>query len=458
MKRSGIPKLAAISAGLMLAAFGILNSRVGIRRASASTVIVTSTADSGPGSLRDAVGSAAPFDIIMFNLAFPATISLTTGQIDITSSLAITGPGANLLTISGSHLSRIFSVSANPTVTIAGLTIANGTDEVDDLGGGAISSAGTLSVINCAFTGNGTAGGAGAILNAGKLLVTNSTFSLNSTNLDGGAISNVGGTLSATNCTFSNNTADTGGGGIETESGGGITITNCTFNSNASAGSGGGILIGAKTTLDLRNTIIAGSIGGDCVNGGSINTNSHNLIQDGSCSPTLSGSPMLGPLQNNGGPTQTFALLAGSPAIDAGDDSVLGPPLSLATDQRGPGFPRKSGLHVDIGAFELQAPAGPSFDTCLKDNGTGNLLQWNSATGQYTFTRCSDGFTLTGTGSVALVNGIGTLRDFKIDRRISAGFNTSQLTGSATIYLKVAQGAWQTLRIVDTNPSAVCKC
>jgi hypothetical protein len=94
----------------------------------------------------------------------------------------------------------------------------------------------------------------------------------------------------------------------------------------------------------------------------------------------------------------------------------------------------------------------------LKDNTTGNLLQWNSTTGAYTFTRCSDGFMLTGTGTVRLVNGIRTLTDFKSDRRISAGFNTGQLTGNATIYLMVAQGVWQTFRIVATSPAAVCAC
>jgi len=60
--------------------------------------------------------------------------------------------------------------------------------------------------------------------------------------------------------------------------------------------------------------------------------------------------PKLGPLTNNGGSTLTMALLAGSPAIEAGDDSVLGAPFSIATDQRG--FPRRIGVHVDIGAFE----------------------------------------------------------------------------------------------------------
>jgi hypothetical protein len=212
--------------------------------------------------------------------------------------------------------------------------------------------------------------------------------------------------------------------------------------------------------LNLQNTIIAGSTGGDCMLflGAPIGTNSHNLIQDGSCSPMLSGNPMLGPLQNNGGTTPTMALLPGSPAIDAGDDSVLGSPLFLASDQRGAGFPRQSGAHVDIGAFEFQVQVGPSFDTCLKDNSTGNLFQFNSTTGLYRFTRCSDSFVLSGTGTVALVNGIRMLSDVKPDRKISGGFSTAQLTGSVTIYLKVGLGVWQLFRINDTNPSAVCNC
>jgi hypothetical protein len=98
------------------------------------------------------------------------------------------------------------------------------------------------------------------------------------------------------------------------------------------------------------------------------------------------------------------------------------------------------------------------LNLCLKDNTTGNLLQWNSVTGQYKFTRCADGFMITGTGVVKLVNGIQTLTDFKSSIRLSAGFNTGQLTGNATIYLMVAQGVWQSFQIVDTNPHAVCAC
>src|SRR5262249_41611214 len=124
------------------------------------------------------------------------------------------------------------------------------------------------------------------------------------------------------------------------------------------AGGPGGGGIFSTGTLNLTNTIIAGSTATDCISS-STPTNDHNLIQDGSCSPFLSGDPMLGPLQTNGGPTFTQALLAGSPALDAGDDAVLGSPFNLITDQRGPGFARRSCAHVDIGAYERGASTAP---------------------------------------------------------------------------------------------------
>jgi len=83
----------------------------------------------------------------------------------------------------------------------------------------------------------------------------------------------------------------------------------------------------------------------------------HNLDDDGSCFTTggsdlLNIAPKLAVLGDNGGPTKTMALKPTSPAIDAGDDSLTGPPDNLATDQRG--LPRLSGAHVDIGAYEVQ--------------------------------------------------------------------------------------------------------
>jgi predicted outer membrane repeat protein len=458
MRRSIIVRQMAVTAGLVLALLGTLNSGVGTRRVRAFSVFtVTSTADSGPGSLRDTINAAASGDTVMFNLPLPATITLTTGAITIAQNLTIAGPGANLLTVSGNNSAQVFKVGVGPSVTIADLTIAHGS--APSVFGGAIFNKGTLSVTNCIFS-NNTAlnGGAIGAVVQGNLTVTGCTFVGNSAVGNGGAIDATGVPISVANSTFSSNSAMSGGAFFVDSQ---ATIVNCTLSGNsAGAASGGGIFaIGPLSHLNLQNTIIAGSTGGDCTlfAGGTIGTNSHNLIQDGSCSPLLSGNPMLGPLQNNGGPTPTMALLPGSPAIDAGDDGVLGSPLFLTTDQRGVGFPRKSGAHLDIGAFELQV-VGPSFDTCLKDNTTGNLFQFSSTTGQYLFTRCADSFTLSGTGTVALVNGIRRLKDVKNDRKISAGFNNAQLTGSVTIYLKVAHGVWQLFQIHATNPSALCQC
>ena len=111
-------------------------------------------------------------------------------------------------------------------------------------------------------------------------------------------------------------------------------------------------------------------------------------------------------------------------------------------------------------SFKLKsAPATVSFDTCLRDNITGNIFMFNSTAGNYTFIRCSDGFTFSGTGTAKKVNSVKTLIDFKTDRRISANFNTGQLTGSATIYILTAPGVWQLFSIKDTTSfGTICSC
>jgi len=100
-----------------------------------------------------------------------------------------------------------------------------------------------------------------------------------------------------------------------------------------------------------------------------------------------------------------------------------------------------------------------ALDMCLKDNNLNDFIQWNSTTGDYLFTHCGpNGFTLSGTGTVSFVNGIRMLTDKKPDRNISAGFNTAQLTGSATVYVISGPGLITTYRITDTNPHATCNC
>jgi hypothetical protein len=208
----------------------------------------------------------------------------------------------------------------------------------------------------------------GAIFNAGsgEVTITGSTLSFNRSGNEGGAMRN-NGTLVVDGSTFSNNTAGTRAGGIL---GSDVTITNSTISGNtATTGEGGGIQIDGAGTLtnvtitnntssdgagiradgdvNIVNTIIAGNNGDDCA--GAITSAGHNLDGDGTCGLLASGdlpnmNAMLGPLAANGGPTQTHALLVGSPAIDAGDGAAC-----PAIDQRGVA----RDAVCDIGAFEF---------------------------------------------------------------------------------------------------------
>ncbi len=142
-------------------------------------------------------------------------------------------------------------------------------------------------------------------------------------------------------------------------SGGPLTVTNSTFSSNSAASSAGGIY-SFNSTLSYANTIIANSTGGDCEIGigGTIGTNTNNLVEDGSCSASLSGDPSLGALADNGGATQTIALLAGSSAINAGNNSTCAAALVNRRDQRG--VARPNGPRCDIGAYEYVDTSAPT--------------------------------------------------------------------------------------------------
>ena len=233
--------------------------------------------------------------------------------------------------------------------------------------GAGIYSTGVMTVTDSSFSGNHADNSGGGIENNGKLEVANSTFSGNSAGpmfpVRGGGIENRG-TLTVMNSTFSdNNTGDnwsdgTAGGGIDNS--GNLTLLNSTFSGN-SAGNyskavGGGI--DNSGAMDFANIIIANSTGLhglDCLSTGTIGANTNNLVRDGSCSQGgvnfKKGDPKLGKLADNGGPTQTLALLPGSPAINAGDDATCAAAPVNNLDQRG--VTRPSSLHCDIGAYEL---------------------------------------------------------------------------------------------------------
>jgi hypothetical protein len=217
-------------------------------------------------------------------------------------------------------------------------------------GGIANSWSATATLADCTIRDNTASHGAsgGGIANGGIMTVTGTTISGNRASPPhgvGGGIANGGsGRMSLTNCTISDNYAAEGGAVWNTAT---LELFNCTLNANAADGSGGGILT-ARGVLNLTNTIVANSTGGDIV--GTYTDEGHNIVQNGSgiTHPTsFAADPLLGPLANNGGPTLTRALLAGSPAIDTGDCAGG----AVTHDQRG--VPRPQGKACDIGAFEL---------------------------------------------------------------------------------------------------------
>src|SRR5262249_44345670 len=119
-----------------------------------STFTVTNLLDNGSGSLRAAVAAAnANPGADAIDFATTGTITLTSGQLDITDSLTINGPGADALTVSGNQASRVFGIAGDPTVTIADLTVANGAT-IDSPGGGISVAGGTVTLNHVTVSGN----------------------------------------------------------------------------------------------------------------------------------------------------------------------------------------------------------------------------------------------------------------------------------------------------------------
>ena len=229
--------------------------------------------------------------------------------------------------------------------------------------GGGIFSLGTLEVMDSTFSGNAAGTRGGGILDWGTTTVTNSTFSGNTGGTGGGIYNAV--TLDVINSTFSGNRADNGGGITNSAT---LEVTSSTFSQN-NADNGGGIY-GDYGTAILKNTIVADSTGGNCTN------SSVSLITDGggnlswpdTTCPGLNADPLLGPLQDNGGPTQTRGLLAGSLAVDA---ALL--ENCPATDQRGVSRPQGAGC--DIGAYESVAYSFSGFFPPVDNLPTLNVVQ-----------------------------------------------------------------------------------
>ncbi len=241
--------------------------------------------------------------------------------------------------------------------------------------GGGIYNGGTLSITSSSVLDNSTVQNnawGGGIYNAGMLWVDSSTVAGNSANngspafggFGGGICNFTGGVATIRNSTIANNQSSDFGGGIYNV-GTAVTIDHSTIAINSSE-RGGGIWSDFDNTVSLRNTIAARNTSDIPTSGpdlhGQFASSGYNLIGDTTAAggfvetDILDVDPILGPLADNGGPTLTMALLPGSPAIDAGDNTD-----APEWDQRGPGFPRIVNDTINIGAFEVQAsPIPPS--------------------------------------------------------------------------------------------------
>ena len=393
----------------------------------------------GQCTLREAVNDANLLpgsDTINFQAALTGTIVLTNGHLSITSDITINGPSARTLSVSGNSNSRVFVVSGSGNVAnISGLTITGGNAQpilfgatlIGDGGGILNANGATLNLSNVSVSGNSATSLGGGVATRAILLVTtrtnitNSLISNNSAILGGGGISNLGTELlsgaitTISNSTITNNSATAEGGGISNTAAT-LNLTNTTISHNQSTVAGGGIVNVAGIVVGevrMRNTILAQNnalVGLNLISSdglGVFNSLGNNLIGNnldigvnfaasvvigGIAQPNVNAdivgsvsavfqivNPLLGNLADNGGQTNTRALLGASPALDRGNNCVVAnncasnpdnnnPSAALTTDQRGGIFSRSidgngdSVAIVDIGAYESQfVPTATTF-------------------------------------------------------------------------------------------------
>jgi CSLREA domain-containing protein len=277
------------------------------------------------------------------------------------------------------------------TVTLNGSAVTENT--AGDEGGGIYNEGPDTLILNDSVVSGNSAEEGGGIMNEfdAAAIITNSTISDNSATSDGGGITNeqccgVEATV-ITNSTVSGNSAGGFGGGIENADEGALDLTNVTISGNT-AGAGGGISADFATTATLTNvtitdnnaksgggiynsgevsvgnTIVSANTSTNCFNepqAGAITSAGHNMEDTDTCGFAATGDqpntdPTLGALTDNGGPTETHALLAGSPAIDAADGAIC-----PADDQRGVTRPidgdEDGTPNCDVGAYEFEVAA-----------------------------------------------------------------------------------------------------
>ena len=323
------------------------------------------------------------------------TIDGNNGLPSVTTPIVINGNGATVRRGTGAQKSaiRLFHISQGGDLTLNDITLLDGMAiEPTDVtllipnSGGAILNHGTLTVNNSLITANRAKLKGGGIYNVGTMTINQTTIQNNETNIgnepneSGGGILNTG-TATINDSTIANNIASQAAGGIGNS--GILTINNSTISGNSTTLSGiisgaaitttgntiisyttiannvgttSGAVFSATDTIEFVNSIVADNVPSDCSYPATSPTSGPNLDSDGSCDNfTKTDNPQLGPLMNNGGPTETHAIAAGSPAKNEAAGSCP------ATDQRGQ--PRPHGSACDLGSFEFSGGGGQPGDS-----------------------------------------------------------------------------------------------
>jgi CSLREA domain-containing protein len=351
-----------------------------------ATFTVTKAADTNDGvcdadcSLREAVAAAnAAGGTVVFSATLVGVpIVLTGGEIQM-NGIAVKGFGADKLTISGGNNSRIFNTSGNSAISGVTLTGGNGIG-AGGHSGGAILSSGNLNLEGVHVTGNSVTGsgldGGGVLFAGGSAnFIRNSTFTNNTASDQGGGIL-VGASTNIYNSTFTGNSA--ADGGAISVIGVSVLARNATISDNTAKG----VYCAGLGGFTFGNSIVqaiyrAFDLSDAHSQGNNIATSASGSKPVSYLSSDLIGTdPMLGALQMNGGPTPTFALQPGSPAIDAGSNT-LAVEAGLGTDQRRyTRFVDGNGdmnAVVDIGAYEYNGvPVTPIMFAGRVATSTGN--------------------------------------------------------------------------------------
>jgi hypothetical protein len=380
-----------------------------------------------------------------------------------------------------------------------------------DVGGGLLNARGTMTVRDCTITGNSVGYGGGGIENDdGSMTVEGSTLADNFGGGVGGGIDNCNSTLTVTGCTFARNITDADGGGGIYNFDGTLTVTGCTFTGNNAVYEGGGIanfsgrltvsnstLVGNYAThgnaegggiynagtLTLSNSIVAGNtafMGPDLSDlSGPVDSRSgYNLIGDGSGLSGISDGvnhnrvgtaanpidPLLAPLGNYGGPTQTFALLTGSPALGAGGPGAMltSPVDATATSLRvdyAAGLAVSSGLIIQIDGEQVFITAvNTTSNTFTVVRGVGGTAVAAHGAGAGLFPATDQ------RGAPRVVNGNVDIGSYQIQPAaqlvisisgpVSAGAAFTLTVAAYDAYGNVAIGFTGTVTFLSTDPDA----